>query len=99
MTKQDIIDKLTYECGLKHSSAIVAVNGVFEAITEALKQGDNVYIRNFATFKVVDVPERPARNIQTGEQIVVPPCRKVKLIMSKELKTEMNKQPADESIH
>lgn len=90
MTKQDIIDHLTLDCGLHRSSAIRAVEGVINSISGALARGEAVTLRGFATIKSVDVAEKVGRNIATGTPVVIPAHRSVRLILSKELKEKLN---------
>lgn len=90
MTKQDIIDTLTNECGLHRSSAIRAVEGVINSISDALARGESVTLRGFATIKPVSVAEKVGRNINTNSQMVIPAHRAVKLVASKELKEKLN---------
>ena len=90
MTKQDIIDYLTNDCGLHRSSAIRAVNGVITSISDALARGEAVTLRGFATIKPVNVARKIGRNISAGSTIVIPAHRSVKLVLSKELKDKLN---------
>lgn len=90
MTKQDIIDHLTNDCGLYRSSAIRAVDGVINSISDALARGEAVTLRGFATIKPVNVAKKIGRNISAGSTIVIPAHRSVKLVLSKELKNRMN---------
>lgn len=90
MTKQDIINHLTNDCGLHRSSAIRAVDGVINSISDALARGESVTLRGFATIKPVKVARKIGRNISAGSTIVIPPHRSVKLVLSKELKDKLN---------
>lgn len=90
MTKQDIIEHLTYNCGLHRSSAIAAVNGVFDAITTSLKSGEDVTLRGFATLKVRIVAEKIGRNIGANKPIKIPAHKTVKFKISNELKNALN---------
>ena len=90
MTKQDIIDHLTNDCGLHRSSAIRAVEGVINSISDALARGESVTLRGFATIKPVKVARKIGRNISAGSTIVIPAHRSVKLVLSKELKDKLN---------
>lgn len=90
MTKQNLVDYLTHDCGLHRSSAIRAVEGVITAISDSLAKGENVYLRGFATFQVVERAEKLARNITTGEPVVVPAHKAVSLKLSSELKNKIN---------
>lgn len=90
MTKQDIIDYLTNDCGLHRASAIRAVDGVINAISSALAHQQAVTLRGFGTLKPIDKAEKIGRNIKTDQPIVIPAHRSVKLIVSKELKALLN---------
>lgn len=90
MTKQDIIEHLTHNCGLHRSSAIAAVNGVFDAITTSLKSGEDVTLRGFATLKVKNVAEKIGRNIGANTPVTIPAHRTVKLVLSNDLKNALN---------
>lgn len=54
-----------------------AVNLILEQMTDALKTGQRIDIRNFGAFTVQAMPERPGHNPITGEKVVVPSKRKV----------------------
>lgn len=90
MTKQDIIDHLTNDCGLHRSSAIRAVDGVINSISDTLTRGEAVTLRGFATIEPVNVARKIGRNISAGSTIVIPAHRSVKLVLSKELKDKLN---------
>lgn len=86
MVKQDIIEHLTYNCGLRRDSAIRAVEGVIGAITGALANGESVSIRGLGTLKVIGRAEKIARNISAGTSVTVPAHRTVKFIPSQMIK-------------
>lgn len=90
MTKQDIIDHLTNNCGLHRSSAIHAADGFIGAVSDALTRGEAVTLRGFGTIKPVQLASKPARNLNTGETVIIPARRSVKIILSKELKEKLN---------
>lgn len=90
MTKQDIIDHLTYDCGLHRSSAIRAIEGVLGAISDSLARGEAVTLRGFATIKPVELAEKIGRNISADKPMVIPAHRSAKLVLSKELKEKLN---------
>ena len=90
MTKQDIIEHLTHTCGLHRSSAITAVNGMLDAITTALRAGNDVTLRGFATLKVKNVAEKMGRNINTNSPVRIPAHKTVKLSLSNQFKSALN---------
>ena len=75
MNKKELIKAVVEATGLSKKDVTVAVDSVFEQITSALSQGKDVKISGFGTFKVKERAERKARNIHTGEEIVVPPSK------------------------
>ncbi len=91
MKKSDIADYVVSKTDLKRSQAIEAVDSVFKAMSYALSKGENVYVRGFATIKIHKSPEKIARNIAKGTQILIPACRTVKIVVSPNLKKELNK--------
>lgn len=91
MRKAEIAEYVISNTSLTKSQAIAAVDCIFEAISQSLSKGENVYVRGFATFKVHKSPERKARNISKGTTVIIPAHSSAKLIPSKELKNKMNK--------
>ena len=90
MTKVDLVNVVVAESGLKKKDAEAAVNAVFGAITNALKDGDKVQLIGFGTFEVKDVAAREGRNPQTGETITIPASKKPSFSASKSLKDSVN---------
>ena len=66
------------------------MNAVFEAITEALKRGDDVRLPSFGVFDVKETAARMARNPQTKEEVAVPAGKKVRFRAGKALKDALN---------
>ena len=90
MTKVDLVNVVVAESGLKKKDAEAAVNAVFSAITNALKDGDKVQLLGFGTFEVKAVAEREGRNPKTGETITIPASKKPSFSASKALKDSVN---------
>lgn len=90
MKKQDLIDHLTYNCGLRGDSAIHAVNGVIEAVSSALTRGEDVSLRGLGTLSVVQREARDGIHFRTKEPIVVPSHKAVKFKPCRELKEQLN---------
>lgn len=90
MTKQDIIDHLTNNCGLHRSSAIRAVEGIISTISDSLARGEAVTLRGFATIKPVIKAEKIGRDIGANKPMVIPAQRSAKLVLSQELKDKLN---------
>lgn len=56
---------------LSKSEAAAAVDGVFDAIQDALARGETVALTGFGTFSVRSRPARSGRNPRTGESIEI----------------------------
>ena len=78
MRKQEIIEYLTHSCGLHRASAIRAVNGMFDLMASTLCKGEDIMIRDFGVFRVVDVPARTSFNIAEKAMMPVPPHKAVR---------------------
>ena len=72
MDKADAGDRLAGRLGLSKAVAKDAVDGVFEAIGEALTNGEEVQIAGFGTFGARNRTARTGRNPQTGEVLSIP---------------------------
>lgn len=72
MTKADIVDKVATGTGLTKLETEAIIEGFFRTVIDALKQGKNIEIRGFGSYKVKKKRERQARNPKTGEQVYVP---------------------------
>ena len=72
MNKSDISDRMAQRMGLGKSAARDAVDSVFEAIGEALANGEEVRIAGFGTFGARSRPARTGRNPGTGEVLSIP---------------------------
>lgn len=69
MNKTELITKVSETTELSKKDATKAVEAVFEAIAEALQNGDKVQLVGFGNFEVRERQARKGRNPQTGEEI------------------------------
>jgi len=72
MTKAELIDSVASKAELPKQKAEDIVNGLFDDIVGALKNGDKVNISGFGTFSVSERKARTGRNPKTGEKVQVP---------------------------
>jgi len=72
LNKPDLVEKLAEKAELSKKDAAAALEALLETITEALKNGDKVQLTGFGSFESRTRKERKAKNLQTGETIVVP---------------------------
>ena len=71
LTKADIADRLFDEVGLNKREAKEFVDAYFEAIKNALEEGENVKLSGFGNFQLREKNQRPGRNPKTGEEIPI----------------------------
>ena len=71
MKKLDIAGRVADRTGLNRSVAGNAVDAVFEAMGEALANGEEVRIVGFGNFSTRTRPARTGRNPRTGEAISI----------------------------
>jgi DNA-binding protein HU-beta len=90
VNKNDLIQQLSERTGLAKNEATKAIDGVFEAITDALKTGDEVRLTGFGVFAVSDRPGGKGRNPQTGQEIDIKPSKQPRFRASKQLKDALN---------
>ena len=71
MKKSDIADRVADQTGLSRRTAKNAVDAVFEAMGEALANGEEVRVAGFGTFGTRSRPARTGRNPRTGESLSI----------------------------
>ena len=86
MNKNDLVTAVASSTGLSRSDAAKAVDGVFDAITGALKGGDEVRLVGFGTFSVAARAASEGRNPRTGEKIAIPASKQPKFKAGKGLR-------------
>jgi integration host factor subunit beta len=86
MNRLDIIKAVSKVLSTKGEAAR-AVETTFDAIRDALRNGQKVVISNFGTFRVKARQARQGRNPKTGQSVAVPPRRGVRFKASKNLLT------------
>jgi len=85
MNKGDLINEVAKVVGTK-KEAQSAVECVVSSIIKALKQGEDVLLTGFGTFKVVKRKARKGRNPNTGEEIEIKAAKAPKFTPGKALK-------------
>jgi nucleoid DNA-binding protein len=90
MTKADLIDSMAKRTELPRPKAEEIVNGLFDDIMGALKNGDKVNISGFGTFSISQRKGRLGRNPKTGETIEIAPSRAAKFKAGKILKDSLS---------
>jgi nucleoid DNA-binding protein len=89
MKKSDIIDLMETTIG-NREQARKAVDAMLEGITQALKNGETISIRNLGTFKCVQRKARQGVNPRTGEKIKIKARRAVRFSPGSKLQQAVN---------
>jgi nucleoid DNA-binding protein len=87
MNKADIVNDLSKILSSKKDSKM-CVDFIFEKMKDALNGGNKVVISGFGSFDTFVTKVKKARNMKTGEAILVPPKKKIKFKASKEFFNE-----------
>ena len=90
MTKADIVDHIASGTGLTKVETEAVVDGFIQTVIEALKEGKNIEIRGFGSFRTKKRKGRMARNPRTGEQVKVEEHYVPVFKVSKDLKGMVN---------
>lgn len=72
MNKTELVAAVAEKAGMSKKDTEKVINNVFDAIGEALAQGDKVQIAGFGGFEVKAREARTGRNPKTGEAIEIP---------------------------
>ena len=86
MNKMEFIAAIAGSMGSTKSEAAKFLASYISVVTKALKDGKEIRIVGFGSFKVKDVPAKEVRNPQTGQKIKVPATKRPKFTPGKELK-------------
>jgi integration host factor subunit alpha len=89
LTKADLAEKLFEEMGLNKREAKELVESFFEAVRNALEQGEQVKLSGFGNFTLRDKKQRPGRNPKTGEEIPISSRRVVTFRPGQKLKAKV----------
>lgn len=86
MTKADLVTEIAKRTGLEKTLTQVVVDELMSVIKEHMTAGENIYLRGFGTFEIIERKEKTARNITKGETIIVPAHKIPKFKPAKEFK-------------
>lgn len=71
MNKTQLVDFIAEKADLTKAEAKLALEATLTSVTEALKEGDQVQLVGFGTFKVNHRAARTGRNPKTGDEIQI----------------------------
>ena len=90
MNKVDLVSAVAKQAELSKKDAGLAVEAVFDAISEALEKGDQVQLIGFGTFDVSERAAREGRNPRTGETMKIAASKAPRFKAGKALKDRVN---------
>ena len=90
MNKSEIAGRVADRLGMNQSAVGDAVDAVFEAVSEALANGEEVRVVGFGTFGTRNRPARTGRNPRTGESLEIPASTAPAFKLGKALKDAVN---------
>jgi len=93
ISRKEIVDQVSENLQGEKTTIAKVVDALFETMRQQIIEGNRIEIRGFGTFTVKEMKARPrARNPRTGEQIQVPPRRKIRFVPGKLIKGAFRKQ-------
>lgn len=90
MNKQELVGSVSEASGLSRQDASKAVEATFDAISSALKRGDEVRLVGFGTFTASQRKASTGRNPRTGEPMNIKATVQPKFKAGKGLKDACN---------
>ena len=90
MTKADLVRSVSAETGIIRKDVALAVDAFLESLMDSLKDGKDIEIRGFGTFKLKVRKERMGRNPKTEEKVKVPARVVPTFKFSRALKEDIN---------
>lgn len=90
MNKADLIEAMAESADISKAAAGRALDGMVDAVTKAMKEGDTLSLVGFGTFSVKERAAREGRNPQTGETIKIKASRIPSFKAGKALKDAIN---------
>ncbi len=96
MTKRELVIRVANKLGMTQNDVAKIVEGMFDAISRHLAEGQRWELRDFGVFEVKTRASRIGRNPRTGEQVPVPERRVVTFRPGKRMKEIVSGQEPSE---
>jgi DNA-binding protein HU-beta len=84
MTKAEIVSQITEKTGIEKVAVTAIVEEIMESTRANMAEGENVYLRGFGTFHIIERKEKVGRNISKNTSVVIPAHKIPKFKPSKE---------------
>ena len=92
MTKIELVEMISEQCGFKKKEASEHLECLFAIMKEILASGEELKISGFGKFEVKQKKDRKGRNPQTGEDLIIESRKVVTFKVSSMLKDRINEQ-------
>jgi integration host factor subunit alpha len=96
LTKEELQNLLFDAIGLTKRECRDMVNTIFEEMRAALEAGETVKLEGFGRFQPKERPQRWARNLKSGERIIVSERRVVTFHPSRKLTEDIGRRYAED---
>ncbi|AKJ42762.1 nucleoid-associated protein HU-beta [Pragia fontium] len=90
MNKSQLIDRIAAGADISKAAAGRSLDAIIDAVTDALKEGDQVSLVGFGSFVVRERAARTGRNPQTGKEIKIAAAKVPAFRAGKALKDAVN---------
>lgn len=87
--KKELFEKMSKDYGVTGFDASMAIDAVFDTIVKELENGNEVSIKGFGSFKLIDVKSRTAVNPFNGKKIHVKAHKRVTFKVSSVLREKV----------
>lgn len=89
MTKADLVAEIAKRTSIEKTATVVVVDELMSVVKKHMTAGENIYLRGFGTFEIIERKEKTGRNIKKGETIIIPAHKIPKFKPAKEFKDSL----------
>ncbi len=86
MIKIDLVNRVAETSQVSRVKAALAVDTIFLAMKQALRDGQRIELRGFGVFQIRDRKRGVGRNPKTGVEVAIAPGKTVRFKPGKELR-------------
>ena len=86
MIKVDLVNRVAETSDVSRVKAALAVDTIFQALKNALRDGRRIELRGFGVFQIRDRKRGVGRNPKTGVEVAIAPGKTVRFKPGKELR-------------
>ena len=92
ITRVSLAQEVAKTTDLSNKDAEIIVNEILQSMVDALKQGDEIEIRGFGSFRQRSRAARRGRNPKTGQAVDVAPKKVTYFKLGKDLKSLLSQE-------